>query len=105
MRSLDILKGCTGFQWDQGNRDKNWQRHGVSNAEAEQVFLNRPLIVAEDSGHAQDEARFYALGCTDGGRRVFVVFTVRGSLIRVISARDSSRKERGIYDHAQEEDA
>jgi len=88
----------TGFDWDQGNRDKNWIRHQVSNGECEEVFFNQPLLVAPDEGHSQHEVRFYALGQTNAGRRLFVVFTVRGSLLRIISARDMSKKERRIYD-------
>ncbi len=47
--------------------------------------------------HSEHEERFYALGQTDVGRRLFVVFTLRGRRIRVISARDVSRKERKVY--------
>jgi hypothetical protein len=70
----------------------------VTLAECEQVFFHRPLVVSEDPKHSQGEPRHYALGQTDLGRRLFVVFTIRGSLIRVISARDMSRRERGIYE-------
>jgi hypothetical protein len=66
----------------------------VTNAECEQVFFNEPLVVSSDAKHSQDEDRFYALGRTSADRRLFVAFTMRGTLIRVISARDMSRKER-----------
>ncbi len=92
-----LLVECTGFEWDGGNKDKNWLKHRVSNSECEQIFLNRLLIVQFDKNHSETEARFYALGHTDSGRKLFVVFTIRGRLIRVISARDMSRKEREIY--------
>jgi len=95
------LSGCTGFEWDDGNADKNWQRHGVSRAECEQVFFNRPLVVADDPSHSQTERRYYALGQTDQNRRLFVVFTIRGELVRVISARDMSRAERSICDEKE----
>lgn len=88
----------TGFDWDEGNRDKNWIRHQVSAGECEEVFFNQPLLVLPDIHHSQTEARFFALGQTNAGRRLFVVFTLRGSSLRVISARDMSRKERQIYD-------
>jgi uncharacterized DUF497 family protein len=93
----DQLSGATGFDWDPGNRDKNWLGHSVTTAECEQVFFNEPLVVTADVKHSQDEARFYALGQTSADRRLFVVFTMRGTLVRVISARDMSRKERRIY--------
>jgi uncharacterized DUF497 family protein len=65
--------------------------------ECEQIFFNEPLVVASDSGHSQVEDRYYALGRTSADRRLFVVFTMRGTLVRVISARDMSRKERRVY--------
>jgi hypothetical protein len=92
-----LLNNCTGFDWDEGNLLKNWEKHKVSAAECEQVFFNRPLIASPDPAHSAGEARFYALGQNDAGRLLFLVFTVRESLIRVISARDMSHKERKAY--------
>ena len=86
-----------GFDWDAGNIDKNRDRHRVSNGECEEPFFNQPLLVAEDVKHSQREQRLYALGQTNAGRRLFIVFTIRGNNIRIISARDMSRKERKIY--------
>lgn len=86
-----------GFQWDGGDSTKIWQHHGVTPAECEELFFSRPIVVGEDEGHSEREERFYALGQTDAGRHLFVVFTFRGRLIRVISARDMSRKERRVY--------
>lgn len=88
----------TGFDWDEGNRDKNWIRHRVSARECEEVFFNQPLLALPDVRHSHREARWYALGQTNRGRRLFVAFTVRGSLLRIISARDMSRKERLVYE-------
>ncbi len=88
---------CTGFNWDDGNAQKNWEKHKVARSECEQVFFNRPLLVADDDKHSQYEKRYYALGQTDKGRRLFLVFTLRGESIRVISARDMSRSERIAY--------
>jgi len=96
----DDLAGCTGFEWDAGNIDKNWDRHTVTAGECEQVFFQRPILIAADPTHSQDEARYAALGKTSADRRLAVVFTVRGTSIRVISARDMSRRERRIYERA-----
>lgn len=95
------LSRITGFDWDAGNARKN-EKHGVSMAEAEQVFFNMPLLLLEDGKHSQREARHHALGQTDAGRLLHLTFTLRkaGSLIRVISARDMHRKERTIYEQA-----
>lgn len=88
------------FQWDDGNSSKNWASHEVSQTEAEQVFSNRPVVVAGDLAHSGTEARYFTLGRTDGGRLLTVVFTVRGKLLRVISARPMSRRERRAYGEA-----
>ncbi len=90
-----------GFEWDEGNARKN-EKHGVSMAEAEQVFFNAPLLVLEDLEHSSREPRFHALGVTVDGRRLHITFTLRhaGEKIRVISARDMHRKERVIYEKA-----
>ena len=92
-----LLSECQGFEWDEANVEKNWRTHGVSPGEAEQVFFNKPLVVSDDPKHSQEEQRHYALGRTDQGRLLFIAFTVRNDNIRVISARDMSRKERKIY--------
>ncbi|MBA3071645.1 MAG: BrnT family toxin, partial [Nitrospirae bacterium] len=56
------------------------------------------LIAVQDAQHSQKEPRYFALGCTDAGRHLFIVFTIRENLIRVISARDMNRKERRLYE-------
>jgi len=95
------LERLTGFDWDAGNARKN-EKHGVSTAESEQVFFNQPLLLLADAKHSKQELRFHALGRTDGGRLLHITFTLREqfSRIRVISARDMHRKERGIYEQA-----
>jgi uncharacterized DUF497 family protein len=89
------------FEWDDGNARKSSGKHGVSQAEAEQVFFD-PWLLVEDLRHSLHEQRFHALGRTDEGRPLHITFTLRqtATRIRVISARDMSRKERAR--HAQE---
>jgi uncharacterized DUF497 family protein len=98
---LASLLECTGFEWDEGNSEKNWVKHQVSRAECEELFFNEPLVAAPDEKHADDEPRYYVLGQTDEGRRLFVVVTIRDKLIRVISARAMSRREAKEYERAQ----
>lgn len=90
----------TGFDWDAGNSRKNDNKHGVTQAEAEELFFNEPLLMLPDTRHSSIEPRIHALGKTNGGRLLHVTFTLRfnGSRIRVISARDMHRKERTIYE-------
>jgi uncharacterized DUF497 family protein len=91
------LEQFTGFDWDDGNIGKSWEKHYVSDLECEEVFFNRPLLVFPDPKHSEHEERFYALGRTNQGRRLFVVFTYRGDKIRIISARDMTKRERSFY--------
>ena len=92
-----LLFNCEGFDWDKGNSEKNWIRHQVTRSECEQVFFNELLIVADDTKHAQTEKRRFVLGKTDCERLLFIVFTIRNKLIRIISARDMNKKEKEIY--------
>jgi uncharacterized protein len=91
------LAQATGFDRDEANQNKNWYKHRVSVAECEQVFFNDNLWAKPDETHSADELHFHALGQTDVGRLIFIVFTLRGTRIRVISARDVHRKEREAY--------
>ena len=93
------LDRITGFEWDNGNKRKN-AKHNVAPAEAEQVFLDEPLIITPDVSHSGSEQRYRAIGKTDAGRLLTVIFTLcnNDTLFRVISARDMHRKERAIYE-------
>lgn len=92
------LNSVTGFDRDDNNREKNWEKHQVSAGECEEVFFNIPLLLEDDLAHSQKEPRYYVLGHTIAGRRLFIAFTLREDKIRVISARDMSKKERSIYE-------
>jgi len=91
-----------GFEWDEGNIGKNWLKHRVTDWEAEEVFFNSPIAYGFDPEHSRKEPRFFALGQTNRGRHVFVAFTVRNALVRVISARDMNARERRSYENAKE---
>ncbi len=93
----ELLKNWEGFDWDKGYEAIISEDHLVKKTEAEQVFLNHPLLVF-DTYSQNDEKRFLALGVTNNGRFLTIIFTLRKKkLIRVISARDMSRKERKAY--------
>lgn len=104
MDIFNHLQKCLGFEWDAHNAGKNREKHRVSPAECEQIFFNRPLVVADDQKHSEKESRLYALGHTDANRLLFVVFTIRMDKIRVISARAMNRKERNTYQSHEQED-
>jgi uncharacterized protein len=92
-----------GFDWDAGNVSK-CQKHGLSIAEVESVFLNEPRV-APDVKHSKVEQRFRAVGRTKTGRHVFAVFTVRRRgddvLVRPISARYMHAKEIDAYEQKE----
>ena len=99
MSIKDIVGQCEGFDWDDGNFHKNWDRHDVTYSECEQIFFNLPLLIADDYAHGDDDDdRYLALGRTDMNRRLFLVFEIRVKMIRVISGRDMTKKERSIYE-------
>ena len=92
----------SGFDWDKGNRDKNL-KHSVQNWECEQIFFNKPLVILDDPKHSLAEDRFAAFGQTDSGRQLVVVYTMRESHVRVISARGMNKKERIFYENTSQD--
>ena len=83
------LSQIEGFDWDEGNSRKSAKKHDVSQAEAEQIFFNNPLLIVEDVRHSILEVRLHALGRTDVGRLLHASFTLRGEPHR--SKQDCSR--------------
>lgn len=95
-----LILQANGFDWDDGNRAK-CEKHGLTSSAVESLF-DRPLAVLPDAIHSQSERRFRAIGRTDRGRGVFIVFTLRRKgdelLIRPISARYMHAKEIEAYE-------
>jgi uncharacterized protein len=100
--AADPWQSCEGFEWDEHNAPKLWDRHGVTSEEAEEVFFRRPVIARGDNRHSKREKRYYLLGQTNGGRLLFAAFTLRQRLIRIISARDMNRRETEVYRRYEE---
>ena len=96
--NLEIIS----FEWDQANQAKNWAKHKVLWQECEDVFFNEPLFILPDIKHSEKEERYHALGHTNKDRLLFISFTIRKEKIRVISAREMSRKERNSYNEEKE---
>lgn len=86
-----------GFDWDSGNTRKSEDKHGISQAEAERVFLNRPLLLLDDPGHSALEQRCHAYGKTNGGKLLQLSFTPRRDNTLLRTARPMSAKERVRY--------
>jgi uncharacterized DUF497 family protein len=91
---------ANGFDWDKGNRAK-CEKHGLSVSAIESLFA-LPLAILPDAAHSKGERRFLAIGRTEEGRGVFIVFTLRRkggeTLIRPISARYMHGKEIEAYE-------
>jgi len=96
MMNVD-LQNCVGFDWGEHNSYKNWEKHLVTMSECEEIFFNQPLVITDDVMHSGSERRFYLLERTDRERKLFIAFTVRENLIRVISARDMTNTEKRKY--------
>lgn len=105
MGEKDPLAGCTGFDWDEANAAKNWERHRVTPEEAEDVFFHDPFILRSDPGHSRREKRYWALGKTSQDRKLFLAFTTRKNLIRVIAARDMRPREVEEYERHEKSDS
>lgn len=82
-----------GFNWDEGNLE-HILKHNIDFRECEEVFFNKPLLISEDIIHSQLEERYQALGRSNNGSLIFLVFTIRNNKIRVVSARKQNKKER-----------
>jgi len=102
---MHLFQAAEGFDWDQGNISKNREKHNVTPAQCEEIFFNMPLVVQMAEQHSTSEKRYFALGKTDADRPLFIAFAIRGKKIRVISARDMSRKERKVYHEKERAEA
>ena len=92
------LRNLVGFEWDKGNIEKSYKKHGILPNEAEEVFLDNEILILEDVEHSKQEERFEAIGKTIEGKILFLAFTVRKYQIRIISARKANAKERRLYE-------
>ena len=86
------------FAWDKGNNRKTWERHAISLEEAEEPFFDEKKKIAKDIFHSSNEERFILLGKTKKGILLFIVFTIRSHIVRVISARKVNKKEVLLYE-------
>ncbi len=86
------------FEWDDNKAESNAAKHGITFEEAVTVFADPDLLFTEDTQHSQGEEREWAIGITESGLLVVVVFTMRGEQIRIISARIATKKEQQSYE-------
>ncbi len=87
-----------GLNWKPQYVEKLAEKHGVETHEVQEVFLNSPYIVPRGRGHVLGEDKFVALGKTDGGRLLLVVYLQQAEGLLIISARDMMPKERRLFE-------
>lgn len=95
-----FFRGALAFDWDNGNQNKNYRKHCVTDQECEEIFFGQSKFLLKDVIHSEGEARYIIMGETRLGRKLFVVFTLRKSQVRIISARDLNKRERKLYEEA-----
>ena len=92
------LKKPIAFEWDQGNIDKNYASHSIGTHQAEEPFVDPHLIFLPDPKHSRTEKRYLGIGVTKDKITLLVAFTLRGTNVRIISARPANKKERNVYE-------
>ena len=86
------------FEWDEEKNKKNITKHGISFQAAVKVFNDENIFIDTDYRHSGSEDRYYAIGCVEHKLVIiYVSFTERGKIIRIISARKANREERELY--------
>ena len=95
---MKLLDNVSEFEWDSGNRGKNFKKHGVTDEECEEAFFDERKKILKDILHSGKEKRYILLGKTKKERLLFLVFTIRKSKVRVISARDLNKREKKLYE-------
>lgn len=92
------FKNVEGFEWDKGNVDKSFRKHGVSRNQSEEIFLDKDLKILKDIKHSEKEERYIVIGKTFQKVVLFAVFTQRANKVRIISARKANKKEKRYYE-------
>jgi len=94
---MKILNKVIEFNWNKGNIQKN-MKHNVNDKETEEVFFDKKRYIFKDKLYSNNEERFRIIGKTKRQRLLFIVFTIRGNKIRIVSARDINKKEVYLYE-------
>jgi len=94
---MGLIDKYDGFDWDEGNRGKNFLGHGVTDEEIEEAYSNDPYFQYKDTKHSEGEERWVAMAQTDRGGPLFMVHTIRNNKIRPISAWPMGSEDRGEF--------
>lgn len=88
------------FEWDRRKETSNRRKHGVGFREAATVFGDPLATTFPDIDHSAFEDRFLTIGASASGRLLVVAHAESGENIRIISARQVTRRERKFYEEA-----
>lgn len=86
------------FEWDPRKEASNRRKHGVEFREAATVFGDPLAMTFPDTDHSLSEQRFLTIGASGSGRVLVLAHTEEADKIRIISARDVTRRERKFYE-------
>ena len=86
------------FEWDEEKAKVNLKKHRIDFDEAATVFTDPFSITIHDPDHSADEQRYIDIGSSAAGRVLVVVYTERGSKIRIVSCRKATLTERKLYE-------
>lgn len=89
------------FEWDPRKASSNMDKHGTSFEEAASVFHDSQFITVIDDEHSADEERFITIGLSSQGRLLMLAHADRDGRIRIVSARQATRKEAQFYAEAE----
>lgn len=95
---MKVVPKVLEFEWDKGNLDKSWKKHGIAAEEAESVFLDDGAVVLPDERHSLVEKRFVVIGESNATRYLFIPFTLRKNKVRIITVRRMHKKEVEKYE-------
>jgi uncharacterized protein len=87
------------FEWDDAKALANRGKHGVTFEEATTAFQDPFLITFFDEDHSDYEDRLISIGLSERQRLLLIIHTDRSGIIRIISTRLTTRKEREIYEY------
>jgi hypothetical protein len=87
------------FKWDENKNEINKKKHGLSFETAKEVFYDDDAILFDDPDHSNGEERFLIIGMTESSKICIVSHCYRDSdnVIRLISAREATKREKQIY--------
>ena len=86
------------FEWDDSKAESNLQKHWVPFEEAATIFADPFAAIFSDPDHSEEEIREIVVGISERNRLLVVSFTERNEVVRIISARKATKRERRMHE-------